>query len=266
LDIVNLKHDTMIKKILFAVSLFVVGFASAQSLQLMDANDNDISGTTHYENGTLSYLESTKFHVQNLTATTQDFAIKVTLECHPTYSINKLSVCFGTACYFADATVAGTQIIENTNGDAIIDAVAGNAIYTKLKVAPITWPWQDCAIDSAVWIVTVYDPANTADSSSARIVWACNAVSVEEEVNVATLTAYPNPATDNLTISYVIDGNTNNARMDVYDVLGQKVTSHALNSNKGQVNLKVDNLNAGVYFYSIKVDNKAIRTERVIVK
>ncbi|PCI99877.1 MAG: hypothetical protein COB15_03570 [Flavobacteriales bacterium] len=94
-----------------------------------------------------------------------------------------------------------------------------------------------------------------------------NLTSVDElDANSVQLTAYPNPATDNLTISYVIDGNANNARMDVYDVLGQKVTSHALNSNKGQVNLKVDNLNAGVYFCSIKVDNKAIRTERVIVK
>jgi hypothetical protein len=252
----------MIRKILFVTSLFVAGFASAQSLQLLDENDNDISGTTHYEYGDLAALALTKFHVKNLTGATQAFALKVTLEYTPSAN-SGLAVCFGTACYSASGTVMATQIINSGVGDNI----AGNAIYTDLKVSPVTWPWINCATDSAIWRVTAYDPASPGDSTSSRIIWRCDAtVSIDEEMNVATLNAYPNPATDYLTIRYVLEGNTNNARMDLYDVLGQKVTSHALNSNKGQVNLKVDNLNAGVYFYSIKVDNKAIRTERVIVK
>jgi hypothetical protein len=56
----------MIRKILFIASLFTAGFASAQSLQFMDADDNDISGTTHYEYGSTSVLEATKFHIKNL--------------------------------------------------------------------------------------------------------------------------------------------------------------------------------------------------------
>ena len=252
----------MIKKILFIASFFAIGIVSAQSLQMLDANDNDISGTTHYEYGDLAALAVTKFHVKNLTGTTKAFALKVTLEYTPSGN-SGLGVCFGSACYSASGIIVATQIINNGIGDN----VAANAIYTDLKVGPVTWPWVNCATDSAIWSVTAYDPANPSDSSSARIIWKCSApVSIDEEINITTLNAYPNPATDNLTISYAIEGNNNNARMDVYDVLGQKVTSHALNSNKGQVNLNVDNLNAGVYFYSIKVDNKAIRTERVIVK
>jgi len=36
--------------------------------------------------------------------------------------------------------------------------------------------------------------------------------------------------------------------------------------NKGQLNLSVNNLHAGIYFYAIKVNEKTIKTVRVIVK
>lgn len=77
---------------------------------------------------------------------------------------------------------------------------------------------------------------------------------------------YPNPVADNLTINYSIDGDFNDARVDVYDLLGQKVESHRVTKNKGQLNLSVNNLHAGIYFYAIKVNEKTIKTERVIVK
>ena len=86
-----------------------------------------------------------------------------------------------------------------------------------------------------------------------------------DEKNVG-LNVYPNPVSTQLNISYSIEGSVNNARVDVYDVLGQKINTYKLNNNKGQLNIDVEHLNSGVYFYTIKVNEKMIRTERVMVK
>ena len=85
----------------------------------------------------------------------------------------------------------------------------------------------------------------------------------DKDVN---LSAYPNPVLNNLTINYSIDKNVENGTLDLYDVLGQKISTYNLSDNKGRLNINVSDLNAGVYFYSIKIDDKAIKTERVIVK
>jgi hypothetical protein len=257
----------MIKKILFVASIFVAGLVSAQSLQLLDHNDVDISGGTHLEMGTAADLSVTKFHLKNLTSNPVDFAVKVELVYNDSQNpCSDLQVCFGSACYLADESISGTQVIMSSGAPVAVN-ILGSAIYTDLKIGPFTSCWADCATDSSVWRVTAYVPSDPSDSTSAIITWKCDVLaSVDDDVVVSAFNVYPNPATDNLTINYTVDGSVNNARMDVYDVLGQQVASHALNSNKGQINLSVDNLNAGVYFYSIKVDEKAIRTERVIIK
>lgn len=77
---------------------------------------------------------------------------------------------------------------------------------------------------------------------------------------------YPNPVVDNLTIDYSVEGNFNEASVDVYDLLGQKVESLTIKNNKGKIVFPVNSLKAGVYFYTINVDEQAIKTARVIVK
>jgi hypothetical protein len=84
--------------------------------------------------------------------------------------------------------------------------------------------------------------------------------------NNAKLETYPNPVSDNLTINYSLDRNTDNVRIDVYDVVGQIIRTYALSSSEGQLKVNVDGINSGVYFYAIKVDGETIKTERVIVK
>jgi hypothetical protein len=252
----------MIKKILFIASFIIVGFASAQSLQIMDADDVDISGTTHYQYGNNSELEIAKFHIRNLTGADQPFAIKVSLA----YANDvDLGVCFGLACFSADKDISGTQVLNNGVGDII----AANDIYTNLKVGPFAWQWSSCPTDSAVWTVTAFDPANPSDSSSATIIWRCGDVptSVEEiSKEDVKLSAYPNPAKNSLNVEYTIKGSFSEARIDLFDVLGQRVASKSLNSDKGVLKMDIERLNAGIYFYAIKVDEKTIRTERVIVQ
>ena len=254
----------MIKNLLFVASIFSIGFCSAQSFQLLDHNDVDITNTTHYEYGTPATIALTKFHVKNLTNSQQNFALRVIREYVP-YTNSSLACCFGTACFSASATVDGTQIINSGVGDV----VAANDIYTDLKVSPVTWMWNSPSTDHAIWRVTVFDQNNPADSASALVVYADASSTVSlDEINSdeVKLNAFPNPATNNLTINYSVNGDFNRANVEMYDVLGQKLISEDLTTSNGQVKLNVSNLNAGVYFYSIRVNGQAIKTERVIVQ
>ena len=253
----------MLKNILLLSTFFCVGFISAQSFELLDANDVDISITSHYEYGEKEDLGLTKFHVRNLLGTQAAFAVKVEKVYVP-YSNSSLAVCFGLACFSADATVDGTQIINNGVGDNVNQ----NTIYTDLKVAPITWPWGDCEKDSAVWKMTVYDPANISDEVTATIVWRCGyPVTVEAlSEDIVTLTSFPNPALAHLKINYKIEAAYSTASIEFYDMLGQELVSEKLVDSKGQVQLDVRPFNAGIYFYAIKVDGQTVKTERVVVK
>jgi hypothetical protein len=247
------------------LSILSEGFVSAQSFQLLDHNDDDISGTTHYEYGDAVALDSTKFHIKNLTGTSKNFAVKVE-KVYNNYTLcGSLAVCFGVDCYSGAGGTSGIQIINLGSGDV----VAANSIYTKLKIAPQTWCWNDCASDSAEWIVTIYDETNPLDEVTTTMIWRCGVapVSVNEiSKDAIQLNAFPNPAITGLAIRYTIDVNFDNAVIDLYDMLGKKMSSKVLNDSKGKVDLNVESLNAGVYFYAIKIDGQTIRTERVIVK
>ncbi len=82
----------------------------------------------------------------------------------------------------------------------------------------------------------------------------------------AKLLAYPNPASNQLTINYQLEGNFKSAKIDIYDVLGQTVDSYLLNHLKGKLIINTTKLYAGVYFYALKVEGKTIKTERVIIE
>ena len=243
--------------------MFFVGLASAQTsaqaFQLMDHYDVSIEGTSHYERGSLMSLSETKFHIKNLTSGLATYSAKVYELANPTSA--DLQICYGSNCFTADDNTPGPQ----TNVGTV--SLAGGAIDSTFKVAPFTFTWA--AGDSARWRVTIYNVSNPNDSSSAIITWKEGfPVSIETEVskNDVKLSAYPNPVSSLLTVNYNVDTDASaNVSIDVYDVVGKKVTSHKVVNNKGQAKLDVSAFNAGVYFYSLNVNGQAIKTERIII-
>ncbi len=250
--------------LLFSLSLIASAGLFAQSFQLMDHNDVDISGTTHYEYGNTTDLAATKFHVKNLTGSSKNFAVRVTLQYNP-YTNCDLAICFGTNCYSAGGTDYSMQIVNSGQGEA----VASGATYNDLKIAPLTWMWSAPATDSLVWTVTVFDENNVSDSASAIIVWRDNtALSLEElSANDVEISAYPNPVSGNeVTVAYELSKSVDNAELVVFDLVGKELNTYALNTNENKLNINVSNLNSGVYFYAIKVNGKSLKTERLIVR
>ena len=77
--------------------------------------------------------------------------------------------------------------------------------------------------------------------------------------------AFPNPANFSVSMKYDITEFSHKGQIVFYDMLGKAVKEIALSDKKGTAKINVDDLNAGVYFYSFLVDGKAISTKKLVV-
>lgn len=75
--------------------------------------------------------------------------------------------------------------------------------------------------------------------------------------------AYPNPASSMVHFNYSCEGNLTAV---VYNLLGQEVTRQELNANSGQMSISVADLQDGIYFCTMKVNGRAVATEKFVVK
>ncbi len=257
---VKLKTKTMIKNILFILMVAAGGILSAQTFDLMDKNDVSINGLTHTETDDAMPLSETKFHVKNLTGTTANYTCKVYVVSNPTGA--GLQVCYGTDCRTANGSLTGSQAVGG------MATIAGGGTDNTFKVAPFTFVWNPG--DSAIWKVVVYNVSNPNDSASSTITWKYDNTSSVATFNSidAEMSIYPNPAAGNININYNFTGDVinSNPRVEVFDVVGKRVATHQLPNTNGKLNLDVNGLKSGVYFYTVYANNRALKTERVIIK
>ena len=78
----------------------------------------------------------------------------------------------------------------------------------------------------------------------------------------------PNPATDQATISYYLPRAVSRAELRLFDQTGRLLQQTALNNQAGQrtVQLKLQQLPAATYTYSLLVDGQVVATRKLIVR
>ncbi len=114
-----------------------------------------------------------------------------------------------------------------------------------------------------------YDMDNPDDSVSINVQYIItDQTSVNEfvsEKNLGIQKVFPNPTTDFINVVHNLD-NTQNARIDFFDLAGKQVKSVSLqNSSAGLMRIDVRDLKEGVYFYSLVVNNKRQQTKKLVV-
>ncbi len=81
-----------------------------------------------------------------------------------------------------------------------------------------------------------------------------------------SVNAYPNPASGGVNIVYELPVDLKEAKLAVFNVLGNKVLEMPLNSVSGLEELNISGLNNGMYFYSVMINNNLYGTKKLIVK
>lgn len=89
-------------------------------------------------------------------------------------------------------------------------------------------------------------------------------VGSNSEVNPQEPLFFPNPVNDQLKLKYEIPGGAQNADLKISDIEGRVLGEYRIDRTFNQIYLPSDFGN-GLYFYSIYVDGKLVKTEKVIL-
>lgn len=77
---------------------------------------------------------------------------------------------------------------------------------------------------------------------------------------------YPNPAIDHAFVNYKILNDRIQAKIRVHNLLGNIVGEYELSASENMMRITTAEFNAGIYFYTLYVDNESVMTRKLIVK
>ncbi|HET8861316.1 T9SS type A sorting domain-containing protein [Marivirga sp.] len=77
---------------------------------------------------------------------------------------------------------------------------------------------------------------------------------------------FPNPAIESAIMEYSINPNEKDAKIIIQNVLGSIVTTYNLNPDENKLSINTENLNPGVYFYTLSVKDEGLATRKLIIK
>ncbi len=223
--------------------VFVIGaFTSAysQSLQIENAYGN------YYD--PLQDALAIRCDIRNIGSSAEDILVKSSVQYVPSGSINFL--CWAQ-CYGPAITLAPAPLTADPNG--VIDQFHGyyrnNGAQEEATIQYIFF-LENNPNDSIV-LNAVFNPAT---------------VGIDNAKAPALFSASPNPANDQFKITYANLFDSNNAILEVYNMLGSKVYNTSLNATSGQVEIPSNNFKSGLYLYTIRQNGKSTFTGKIVVK
>jgi len=77
---------------------------------------------------------------------------------------------------------------------------------------------------------------------------------------------YPNPVIDYAYVDYKILSDKVKAKIVIHNILGNPIAEYPLPSLENKVKIRAEELNAGIYFYTLYIDNEGVMTRKLIVK
>lgn len=77
--------------------------------------------------------------------------------------------------------------------------------------------------------------------------------------------AYPNPANNVVSFDYDMPFNAQTASVAIYNMMGQEVIRQDVNLGGSRLDINVSDLTDGVYFYSLIVNNQAVKTSKLVI-
>jgi hypothetical protein len=116
----------------------------------------------------------------------------------------------------------------------------------------------------------LYETGNASNNIYVDDINISGVVGVAENMNSFALSVYPNPTNQSSTVSYHLK-EKGTVKLEVVDILGKKV-AELVNSNQVEGNYSFDvskaenNLNNGIYFIRLSVNNSVVTTKLVVTE
>lgn len=169
--------------------------------------------------------------------------------------------CFGTNCYSAFTTpeYAPNQTVTLPSGGILPNGAGTYGLKTDFD--------DNSVLGNTQVRYTLYDVNNIADSISIIINYEVSSVGINELMvkNYFLSNASPNPASHITSIKHDFKVLPSTASIKVYNVAGVVVKETNLYSVSGETQIDVSDLESGLYFYSLQVNNQIISTKKLLV-
>jgi hypothetical protein len=116
-------------------------------------------------------------------------------------------------------------------------------------------------------ILTFFNAENATDNNTLYVILKREASGITQTSSaVASLTSFPNPATDKVSIEYNFANQTTSPAFVLKNMMGVTVLEEPLYRKTDKIEINVSEIPRGLYFYSISDNGKAILTKKLIVK
>jgi hypothetical protein len=241
------------KKFLLAIAVLAgAGSLSAQSFTIADENAANVTGAAVYYWIPQDYQDVKHFIVTNTSANAINVKVRRTIMQLNTPTAVTL-FCTDINCY------------NSTTNMSIQFSVASNGTFDLTSDY-----FPDSVSGTGHVRYSVINQSNMSDSTIVDVFY--NAVpgpaAIKENVFVKSSISNPapNPATGLFSISYKMgSASPADAKMVVYNMLGEKVMETRVEDTEGAVKMDVSTLGQGVYFCSLENDGKLLATRRLVV-
>ena len=228
----------------FILCLFAYGL-KGQSFEVVDNN------TTHI--GTIGERIKAPIQIKNLTSEPVQIMVKRLDKVIGTSQANYF--CWDGECYD-----------KNVDELPLSKRIAPGETTTKLE--SILETGLVAGISSVKYLI--YDRDNPAEAFEYEVNYTVNeersknAIFSSEDMHINEV--YPNPVTEFAIIDYNITNKEVDAKIMLFNVLGSVVGEYNLSFLESKLKIDTKDLNPGVYFYTLYLDNDGIITKKLIIR
>lgn len=160
--------------------------------------------------------------------------------------------------YFCWGTCFSPQISQ---GDVTLEPGVPNIFNAHF--APVDENWTPIPYTGITIEYHFYE--RTGEHMVFEIYFEYNPDSVEENFSNVFSNAYPNPANNVVSFDYDMPFNAQTASVAIYNMMGQEVIRQDVNVDGSRLDINVSDLTDGVYFYSLIVNNQAVKTSKLVI-
>lgn len=271
------------KKLILAFACFIA-LAGTSVAQVGNFNVGDVC-----PNFTVTDVNGNTHTLYDITATGQyvmlDFFFTTCPPCQATAPTwNELHEKYGCNqgqlyCLSIDNgdTDAEVMNFESTYGGSFSHAPAasgnqggGNAVNSTFGI--VAYPTYTLIgpdnkfINTDIWPISSVADFEAAFPSGSNIMpMSCSAVSVDDQIDGASLTLFPNPAAQSTRLDLNL-ANFGDVSVEVFDILGKQVIARDLgqvDAGLQSVELDLSNVNNGMYFVRIQQDGQVVASQKL---
>ncbi len=232
-----------VRFLLVGLVVFSLNLVHAQSIVVNSPNPTIVVGSADADE------LATGIEIMNISLEQKEIKVRRTM----LITIDGTSNYFcWTACYIPSVSLSPSGL--TLNGDSSIN----NTFTSHLK------PNGQTGVSEIMY--TFFDSNNPQDSANVVVRYEIAPVGISKISTITSLKAFPNPADGKVTLSFTRSSLNGKGNIELYNMLGSKVYSQQVEDMDGTITISTENLNAGLYFYSLNEGGKSSRPGRLTIK